>query len=201
MKNGSQLALNRPQKGDIISVSPVRSLRDISHIKKNLWRHPRNYALFVVGINTSFRASELVSIRVGDVKHLRPMDSFKLREKKTGKVREIHFNQACVLAVRKLLSSRKYSDDDFLFRSERTGGALTVSAVHRLVKSWCRDLNLLGNFGSHTLRKTWGYHQHSTYGVSLASLMKCFGHSDSAITLRYLCISDADLQRVYSNEL
>ena len=36
---------------------------------------------------------------------------------------------------------------------------MTVSSVHRLVKSWCRDIGLKGNYGSHSLRKTFGYHQ------------------------------------------
>ena len=39
---------------------------------------------------------------------------------------------------------------------------LTEPTVNQKVKSWCRTINLKGNFGSHSLRKTWGYHQRVT---------------------------------------
>ncbi len=84
------------------------------------------------------------------------MDEIEIHERKTGKTRRITLNKACVEAVRALLASGAYQD--LLFRSQR-GAVLTAPSVNRLVKSWCRAINLKGNYGSHTLRKTWGYHQ------------------------------------------
>ena len=193
---------NHPAKGSIITVGPIRKLRDISTIKKMLQNKPRDYALFVIGINTSLRASELSSIKVKDVASLRPLDELSLREQKTGKIRHVNFNKACVDATRRLLDSGRYrSQDDYLFMSQRGSGHLTVSSIHRLVKSWCRSINLRGNYGSHTLRKTWGYHQHSTFGVSLSRLVECFGHSSAKITLSYLGITPEDIKNVYANEI
>ena len=60
-------------------------------------------------------------------------------------------NKACVQAVQRLLASRSYDDADPLFLGQR--GALTVPSVHRLVKAWCRAINLRGNYGSPHLEK------------------------------------------------
>ena len=78
---------------------------------------------------------------------------------------------------------------------------LTAPSVHKLVKSWCSEINLKGNYGSHTLRKTWGYHQRVTFGVDLPRLMVCFNHSTQRQTLDYLCIQPEEIKDVYENEL
>ena len=61
---------NRPPPGSTIKVDPIRSITAINEIKANLSANRRNYCLFVLGINTGFRASELLSIRLGQVRYL-----------------------------------------------------------------------------------------------------------------------------------
>jgi integrase len=78
---------------------------------------------------------------------------------------------------------------------------LTVPSVIRLVKAWCKAINLQGNFGSHTLRKTWGYHQRVTFGTDIPRLMICFNHSSQRQTLDYLCVQPEEIKDVYENEL
>ena len=88
-----------------------------------------------------------------------------------------------------------------MFQGQRGKDALTVPSVHRLVKSWCKSINLKGNYGSHTLRKTFGYHQRVTFGHDLATLVEVFGHSAQKQTLDYLCIQADEIKNVYLNEL
>jgi integrase len=190
---------NRPKKGDHIKVDPIKRRKDIESIKKLLGDDPRNYALFTIGINTNLRASDLLRIRVGQVRDFKPGDEIELKERKTGKSRRITLNKACVQAIQRLLASRPYADEELLFMGQR--GPLTVPSVHRLVKGWCRAINLRGNYGSHSLRKTWGYHQRVTFGVDIPRLMVCFNHSTQRQTLDYLCIQPAEIKDVYQNEL
>lgn len=198
MKKGQNL--NHPKKGSAHKVEPIRSVKDIKALKKLLANSPRDLALFTVGVNTNLRASDLLSLTAGQVRGLKPMEEITLREKKTGKARRISLNGACIETLRGLLASRPYQDKDFLFSSQR-GASLTVPSVHRLVKSWCRTIHLKGNFGSHTLRKTWGYHQRVTFGMGLPELMVCFNHSTQRQTLEYLCIQPEEVRSVYANEL
>jgi integrase len=190
---------NRPDKGDTIKVDPIRKLKDIDSIKKLISDNARDLTLFTIGINTNLRASDLLRIKVGQVRDLKPGDEIELKEKKTGKLRRVTLNKACVQAIQRLLASRSYEDADPLFVGQR--GPLTVPSVHRLVKGWCRDINLKGNYGSHTLRKTFGYHQRVTFGTDIPRLMVVFNHSTQRQTLDYLCIQADEIKDVYENQL
>ena len=192
--------LNHPKKGSTIKVEPIKELKDIRTIKKLLADNPRDFALFTIGINTNLRASDLLRIKVGMVRGLQPNDEIEVREKKTKKLRRVTLNKACIDAIRNLLASRPFKDSDYLFQSQRAE-VLIVPSVVRMVKQWCRAINLKGNFGSHTLRKTWGYHQRVTFGTDLPRLMVCFNHSTQRQTLEYLCIQADEIREVYENEL
>ncbi len=187
---------NHPKKGSTIRVEPIRHLKDIKAIKRLLQDSPRNFCLFTLGINTNLRASDLLAITAGMV---RDQEELVLKERKTGKERRITLNTATQKAIQRLLDSRDYDDDDRLFQGQR--GPLTVPTVNRLVKEWCRDINLKGNYGSHTLRKTFGYHQRVTFGRGLPELMTVFNHSTQKQTLDYLCVQPEEIKDIYLNEL
>ena len=187
---------NHPKKNSTIKVEPIRELRDIKSIKKLLADNPRNLCLFTLGINTNLRASDLLRITVGQVRHLKAGDELTLKEKKTGKERRITLNKAAANAIQTLLASAPYPDDAPLFFSQR-GKVLTVPSVNRLVKTWCRSINLKGNYGNHTLRKTFGYHQRVQLNTGVPELMIMFNHSSQKQTLDYLCIQPDEIQDAY----
>lgn len=194
--------LNHPKKGSHITVEPIRKRKDIKNIKKLLQDSTRNFCIFVLGVNTNLRASDLLKIKINQVKYLEPDEEITLKEKKTGKKRRINLNRACIEAIQKLIKSKNFLDDDFLFMSNREDRkALTVSSLSGLVKKWCKDINLKGNYASHSLRKTWGYHQRITFDVGIPELMVCFNHTSQKQTLNYLCIQPEEIKSVYKNEL
>src|SRR5665648_869744 len=59
------------------------------------------------------------------------------------------------------IPSGKRSDTsrDCLFTSRKRKAALLVPSVNGLIKKWTKSINLRGNYGAHTLRKTFGYIQ------------------------------------------
>jgi len=187
---------NHPRKGSTIKVEPIRYLKDIKAIKRFLQNSPRDLCLFTLGINTNLRASDLLAITAGMVRN---KDELVLKEKKTGKERRVTLNPTTQKAIQRLLDSREYGDDDRLFKGQR--GPLTVPSVNRLVKGWCKAINLKGNYGSHTLRKTFGYHQRVTFGRGLPELMTVFNHSTQKQTLDYLCVQPEEIKDIYQNEL
>ena len=187
---------NHPKKGSTIKVEPIRHLKDIKAIKRLLQDSPRDFCLFTLGINTNLRASDLLAITAGMVRN---EEELVLKERKTGKERRITLNTITQKAIQRLLDSREYDDDDRLFQGQR--GPLTVPTVNRLVKGWCKAINLKGNYGSHTLRKTFGYHQRVTFGRGLPELMTVFNHSTQKQTLDYLCVQPEEIKDIYLNEL
>lgn len=191
---------NHPQKGSSIRVEPIKRMKDIRLIKKLLGDKPRDYALFTLGVNTNLRASDLLQIKVGQVRHLKPMEEFEVKERKTGKTRRITLNKTCVEAIHKLLESKDFSDGSPLFQG-RINRPLTVPSVNRLVKQWTGAINLRGNYGCHSLRKTFGFHQRVTFNVGIPELMVCFNHSTQRQTLTYICVQPKEIKSVYANEI
>ena len=66
---GGHMNTNHPAAGSQIKVDPIKNLKDIKAIKKMLAASPRDYALFVMGINTNLRASDLINLTVGRVRN------------------------------------------------------------------------------------------------------------------------------------
>lgn len=196
---------NHPKKGDQIAVEPIKAIKDIKSIKKLLADSPRDLAIFTLGINTNLRASDLLKLTVDQVINAKAGDEIHIKEQKTKKPRRITLNQSVVDAVQSHISAMQ-SKPGFittgpLFLSQRGDKPLEVSSLSRLVKSWCRSINLPGNYASHTLRKTWGYHQRVTFNVGIPELMVCFNHTSQKQTLDYLCIQPEEIRGVYMNEL
>ena len=196
---------NHPKANSQIAVEPIRKIKDIKLIKKLLADNPRDYAIFTLGINTNLRASDILSITVDQVIDCKPECEITLVEKKTGKNRRITLNKAVVDSIQAYIKHMRDNGqlkiNGPLFRSQRGDKALSVPSLSRLVKTWCNDAKLKGNYASHTLRKTWGYHQHKTFKTPLPELMVCFNHSSQKQTLDYLCIQPEEIKSVYLNEL
>ncbi|MBV1873869.1 MAG: tyrosine-type recombinase/integrase [Gammaproteobacteria bacterium] len=189
---------NHPRKGSSIKVQPIRSFEAIAAIKAHLYGQPRNLCLFTLGINTAYRASELLSLTIGQVAYLKAGDVLDIKQQKTSEYRMAVLNTVAVNSIQNWLACHPSSMATApLFQSQRGRKALSVAAVNRLVKSWCGDIDLSGNFGSHTLRKTWGYHQRTHNHASVALLMRAFGHASEAQTLDYLCILPDEITALY----
>ena len=191
---------NHPRKGDIIKVSPIRKKEHIEAIKKLLKDQPRNLALFTFGINTALRASDILQIKVGHVEGLEVGESFRIREKKTKKVRRVVLNEASHAAIQAYLKVRPKTGPNAPLFLSRIGKeqAITVSYLNNLVKRWGKVVGVKDNLGSHSLRKSFGYHQRLA-GTSLPILLVAFNHSNQRQTLSYLGIEEEELTEAFLN--
>jgi len=194
---------NHPKKGSQIRVDPIRDLKDIKLIKRLLSDRPRDLAIFTLGINTNLRASDILRVRVGQVRGLLPEEHFTIREKKTKKEKSITINRTVHDAIGKLLTTMTdAADEEPLFQSRKGDRcAIKVPYLSTLVKGWCREINLVGNFGSHTLRKTFGHMHRVINKTDLPTLMEMFNHSTQKQTLTYLGIQDEEIKSAYLFEL
>jgi integrase len=193
---------NHPRKGSSIKVQPIRRLEDIRAIKRFLAGDRRNLAIFTLGINSALRGSDLLRIRIEQVKGLRPGESFEVKEKKTGQYRRVMLNKVSHRAIQDWIQSiETWEEGDWLFPSRKGKGRLLVPTLTAMVKAWCRVINLTENYGSHTLRKTFGYQQRVTFGLGTAELMWIYNHSSERQTLDYLGIEQNEIRDVHWNAL
>ena len=191
---------NHPKKGSSITVEPIRKIKDIKRIKRNLKDKPRDLLLFTLGINNGLRIGDLLKLKVKDVKDLQPGEGFIIKEQKTNKSNIVMINKEVRRTLAVYLDEIQPNDEDYLFKS-RIGQnqPLNRSYVNSLVKKWTAELQ--GNYGTHSLRKTFGYIQRKVFGTSFEVICKRFNHSNPSITMRYLGIEDKEVNGILLNEI
>ena len=94
---------NHPKRGSSIKVNPITELSAIKRIKQQLANKPKDLCLFTLGINTAYRANELVSIKVGQVDYLKTQDRLDLKQSKNKKYRSITLNATAIEAIQNWL--------------------------------------------------------------------------------------------------
>ena len=192
-------------------VQPIKKKKDIKKLTAYLkGTNIRNYAIVVMGMNVLLRAGDLLSLRWNDV--LEDENTFKRRiwitEEKTEKTREVRFNDACIEALTLHKKSIKdFNPNEYIFSSRKANKdgekKLDVKALHRIIKETCRELNIKGNFGTHTLRKTGAYHIYTDNIASnptiISYLQKILNHSSQATTLRYIGIEAEEIDNIFDS--
>ena len=199
MKKGGNA--NHPKKGARITVEPIREIKNIKAIFKLTQGKPRDHLLFVMGINNGLRAGDLVKLKVKQVRYLKIGDTLTIKEGKTGKDNILVINKTVYKALQNYLDIVQPDDDAYLFASRKGDSHIKSQAVSKMVKGWAKEINLRGNYGAHTLRKTWGYIQRTVHGVGFEIICKRYNHSSPAITMRYLGIQDKEVHSVLMNEV
>jgi integrase len=192
---------NQPAKGSRITVEPIRKIEDIKSISRLLEGSPRDRLLFVMGVNNGIRMGDLLKLKVKDVGHLKEGDYITIKEGKTKKDNVLVVNKPVFKALKNYLDKVQPGDDDYLFASRKGNRPLQTKSLNRLIKSWTKAINLKGNYGAHTLRKTWGYIQRTKHGVGFEIICKRFNHSNPAVTMRYLGIQDKEVHDILMNEI
>ncbi len=185
----------------INSVEPIRDKKKILAIKRNLKEsgNVRNYLLFVMGVNTALRITDLLSIKVRDVidKNGNIKDYLHIKEQKNGRNAKIYINEVVKIALENYFDSAKGIDPDcYLYKSERSNKALDRVRVWMMIQEWVREAGLEGErYGSHSLRKTWGY-QAREQGVSIEQISEKLGHRSVTVTKRYIGINQEEMNNL-----
>lgn len=161
---------------------------------------PRNHLLFLMGIYTGFRISDLLKLRVRDV-----IDTthIVITEQKTGKTRRVVIHDRLQLPLRRYVENKARTDYLFESRQRSKSGKrkpLDRSTVDKFLKQAARDLGYKGSIATHSMRKTFGYRYYKASGGDIAALMKFYNHSSPEITIRYVGLEqdtfDAYLQKI-----
>jgi integrase len=173
-------------------VQPIRKKSEINKMKAALG-NPRDKLLFIFGINSALRISDILKLKVGDV---RGKETLKLRETKTSKAKDFLLNDSIQKALKDLLPTDA-NDNDWLFPSRKGDKAITRVQAYRVLNAAAERAGLSLDIGTHTLRKTFAYHAYKA-GVDLALLMSVLNHSSQRETLRYIGIIQDDVNSVFA---
>ena len=176
-------------------VEPIRSKMQIDNIKHYLKnKNLRDYLLFVLGINSGLRISDLLLLTVNDVNE---KDRIVLREKKTGKSKDFPLSDTCKKAIQEYLKTIKISNG-CLFKSKKSDQPISRIQAYRIINKAARKIGINDAIGTHTLRKTFGYWAYKK-GVDITKIQKLLNHSAPSVTLAYIGITKDELDDVYIN--
>lgn len=172
-------------------VIPIRDKEKIKEFKQALKaKNERNYVLFMIGTNAGLRVSDILPLRVRDVRG----EYLEVIEQKTGNVRDIPINDSLRRALDRYIKGKK--DNEYLIKS-REGGNKPISRwmAYKILREAAEEVGLT-RIGTHSMRKTFGYNYYQRT-KDIETLCKMLGHSDSEITKRYIGIEDDFIREQY----
>lgn len=178
-------------------VEPIRNKKKIEDIKKYLYGNKRNSLLFILGINTALRASDLLSLKYKDIIDIdgEPLEYIKLRDTKTNKHNKLPFAKNVIKAIREYVAEDFKGDlEQYVFKSRKgENKPITRQAAWQIMKDIGNAVNV-SDLGIHSLRKTWAYHSFKA-GTDIVIIQDMLNHSSPAVTLRYIGITQDDKDR------
>lgn len=175
-------------------VQPIREKYKIDEVKNALReKNERNFIMFCIGIYTGLRISDILQLKVKDLKN---QEYLRLTEKKTGKDNKILINPILKRELKKYLENR--SDEEYIVKSrEGDNKPLKRSMAYKILSAAAKELGLQ-DIGTHTLRKTFGYHYY-TKTKDIGMLMELFNHSREYITLKYIGVNQDKRDKAMKN--
>ena len=167
------------------TVDPIRDIEQIRKMKDYLiTRNYRDYLLFILGINTGLRISDLLNLKVSDVK-----DKYHIiiKEQKTGKEKKFMLSDQMQLEIERYIEHK--GAGEHLFNSKRNRSvSIDRIMAYRILNEAAVATGLETKIGTHTLRKTFGFHLYQQK-KDVALLQYLFNHSSPSVTLRYIGIN------------
>lgn len=171
----------------------IKDIATISRLKDEYKKGgTRDYMLFLVGLNTGLRISDIIDLKVSDVrKKLRDeiVDVIDVVEKKTGKRRLVELVPELKAELKAYTENMK--KDAYLFPSQK-GGFITRVQANRILNAGASKLGI-EDFGCHGMRKTFGF-WHYQANKNVAILQEIFNHSSPQITRTYIDLGQDEIR-------
>lgn len=195
--------VKQAKKEFIINVKPLKTKEEIAEFVKSLeyvgnYQNrnlgKRNVLIFKIGVTSALRVSDVLNLKVVEAKQLK----FKIKEQKTQKYRNV--NLIPIKDELEAYIATLPKDQIYLFKSTKRGAdgverPMTKQSVHRIF-SKAADWIGRNDVGTHTMRKTFGYHFYKNNPDKLAQLQMILNHGNVEMTLRYIGVEADELDNL-----
>lgn len=173
---------------------PITDKNLIEAMKIDLKKHNyRDYMLMLMQLNAGLRIGDVIDLKVKDIKNKGYLD---ITEQKTKKAKHFLLNSQLKNELNDYIQGM--NDDDYLFPSRQVNADGTKDNISRIqaYRILTDSANRVGikNFSTHSLRKTFGwFYYQKTHDV--AKLMDIFNHSSQTVTLIYIGVHQAEIDK------
>ena len=162
----------------------------------------RDRALFLLGVRSGFRISEILSLRLGDlIQHGRIVDRVAVRrcfmkKRIEGRSVALHPEARAALGVWMAELAREGHDgpDAYVFRS-RKGSNAPIGRIQawRILNAQFQGSGLTGKLGTHSMRKSFASRVYDRLRHDLVKTQRALGHRNVNSTVQYLSFREEDI--------
>lgn len=179
-------------------VQPIKRKKDIESMKVYLKsKSLRDWALFVLGINSALRISDLLNLNISDVidENGKIKERIDIHEQKTSKRKNFPLNNNVKYALTEYLSTIP-SDQIPLFASRKGEESISRQHAHRILSDAAKVCGIKEAISSHSLRKSFSWALYES-GVDITRIQALLNHSSPKETLRYIGITQSENDQIY----
>lgn len=211
------------------TVQPIKNLDQLHKMESYLKQQSeRNYMLLRLGCYSGLRISDILKLKVKD---LRNQDYFILKENKTGKPKRLFIQPNLKTEITNYIKNMK--DEDYIIGSQKYSKQIVVKnsnkqykkdgedryitiqnessnspiqrvQAYRIINQAAKKVGIKGNIGTHSMRKTFGYHFYMAHknesGYDPVSILQIiFNHKDRDTTLRYIGVMQENIDDMMRN--
>jgi len=162
----------------------------------------RDRALFLLGVRSGFRISELLSLRIRNVVQARRVvervhvPRRHMKGKREGRTVLLHPAARAALAnwLEELRASGHTSPESFVFQSRHgTNQAIGRIQAWRILRRAFERAGLNGNLGTHSMRKTFADRVYDRLGKDLVKTARALAHRSISSTASYLTFRESEI--------
>ncbi len=157
---------------------------------------PRDRAIFVLGIRSGFRISEILSLQVGDIfQYNQVVERVRIRAmymKGKENTRDVALHSDARTHIEELVRSLPDGYNGPLFRSKQ-GGALGRKMAWVVLKEAFKAAKIKGNVATHSLRKTFAKNVYEALDRNILKTQKALGHKSLDSTVSYLEVDQNEI--------
>lgn len=172
---------------------PIKDKKLLAEVMDVYESGTKNHLLLAYALYTGLRISDILDTKVSDIE-----DGFiKLYEQKTGKAKTVKLNSKLHLLLNNFIHANKLGSEDYIFFSNKDkADHIKRSRADKIIR---HAGDMVGvRLSAHSLRKTFGYLAYKS-GTDISLLMQIFNHSSASVTLRYIGITQDNINNVYDS--
>jgi integrase len=164
------------------------ALSVLAHLKQA--GNQRDVALWALGIGTGMRIGELLELRVCD---------FRTSNGRVDALQAVRTTKAKQGRDVQLIPVAREAVEEYLPTLRRTELLFPITRQHarRLVKEWCEAAHVEGQFGTHSMRKTFATIAYDRSGGDAALTARVTGHRNPTQLMSYIGRTPATEQSVW----
>lgn len=180
----------RPKKPELLpGVFNKEEIAQIINSVENL----KQKTILLLTYACGLRVSEVVSLKIADIDGRRMV--MHIKHAKGKKDRVVSLSPTVLIMLRAYY--KRYLPKTYLFEGQFSGEHYSVRSIQQVLYEAKSKANIFKQGGMHLLRHSFATHLIDK-GIDVVMIQKLLGHNDIKTTLRYLHVSNRDLQKILS---